>query len=65
MVARGCMVARGVYGGYDEIWPMSGQYASYWNAFLFSLFVQSISKVCLSETGFFQSIAQVIISLDS
>ena len=21
--------------GYDEIWSMSGQYASYWNAFLF------------------------------
>ena len=27
---RACM-------GYDEIWSMSGQYASYWNAFLFNV----------------------------
>ena len=42
-----CMVVGGVHGcggacvvawgcvGYDKIWSMSGQYASYWNAFLF------------------------------
>ena len=33
----------GVHGfssffGYNEIWSMSGRYASYWNAFLFALF---------------------------
>ena len=26
---------RGVCIGYNEIWSMSGQYASYWNVFLF------------------------------
>ena len=30
-----CMVAGGACIGYDEIWSMSRQYASYWNAFLF------------------------------
>ena len=36
-----CVVARrgawllGGCVGYDEIWSMSGRYASYWNAFLF------------------------------
>ena len=30
-----CMVAGGPCIGYDKIWSMSGQYASYWNAFLF------------------------------
>ena len=38
MVALGgaCMVAPrgGVHGFFDEIWSMSRQYASYWNAFL-------------------------------
>ena len=35
-----CLAARGMHGswgacvGYSEIWSMSGQYASYWNAFL-------------------------------
>ena len=29
-----CMVARGVCIGYDKIQSMSGQYTSYWNAFL-------------------------------
>ena len=28
---------QGGYLGYDEIWSMSGQYASYWNAFLFKV----------------------------
>ena len=42
MVAGGCgcegvcMVAGGVCVGYDKIRSMSGRYASYWNAFLFS-----------------------------
>ena len=32
---RACMVfSREVSIGYDEIWSMSGRYASYWNAFL-------------------------------
>ena len=30
---HGC---RGACVGYDEIWSMSGRYASYWNAFLLS-----------------------------
>ena len=29
-----CVVAGGACVGYDEIWSMSGRYASYWNAFL-------------------------------
>ena len=29
----GCVVGGCI--GYDEIWSMSGRYASYWNAFLF------------------------------
>ena len=34
-----CMVAwGGVHGFFDEIRSMSGQYASYWNAFLLRLF---------------------------
>ena len=39
----GCMVVGGhawLLGeciGYDEIWSMSGWYASYWNAFLFHI----------------------------
>ena len=33
-----CVVAGGCIG-YDKIWSMSGQYASYWNAFLFHDFV--------------------------
>ena len=33
------MVARGACIGYDEIRSMSGQYTSYWNAFLFVLFL--------------------------
>ena len=35
-----CVVARGGMRGIrrnTEIWSMSGQYASYWNAFLFDL----------------------------
>ena len=41
MVCKGCVVAGGMHGwgvcvGYDEIRSMSGQYASYWNAFLLS-----------------------------
>ena len=37
VVAGGaCMAAGGrACIGYDEIWSMSGQYASYWNAFLY------------------------------
>ena len=31
-----CVVAEEVCVGYDEIWSMSGQYESYWNAFLLS-----------------------------
>ena len=38
VVAGGvCMVAGGVFIGHDEIQSMSGQYASYWNAFLFAM----------------------------
>ena len=40
MVAPGgCVVALGggMHGFSDEIWSMSGRYASYWNAFLFIL----------------------------
>ena len=29
-----CVVAGGACVGYNEIWSMSGRYASYWNAFL-------------------------------
>ena len=32
-----CLVAGGVFIGHDEIRSMSGQYASYWNAFLFAM----------------------------
>ena len=31
-----CVVAGGCIG-YDEIWSMSGRYASYWNAFLLNI----------------------------
>ena len=31
---------QGVYGRYYEIWSMSRQYASYWNAFLFGIFIR-------------------------
>ena len=34
----------GVRGFFDEIPPMSGRYASYWNAFLFSMFVVTIES---------------------
>ena len=41
-----CVIVGGMHGGgvcvvggacmrYDEVWSMSGRYASYWNAFLF------------------------------
>ena len=45
----------GVHGffsffGYNEIWSMSGRYASYWNAFLFAVqsaaFTGTSSKIC-------------------
>ena len=40
-----CMVVGGMKGvcmGYDEIWSMTGRYASYWNAFLFEFaFIES------------------------
>ena len=44
MVAQShaCMVAGGGCMRYNEIWSMSGQYASYWNAFLFT-------KKCLQK----------------
>ena len=36
-----CVVARGcVRGFFNEIWSMSGRYASYWNAFLFDMLWQ-------------------------
>ena len=34
MAGGACMVG-GMHGRYYEIWSMSRQYASYWNAFLF------------------------------
>ena len=37
MVVGGMCGGRGACVGYDEIRSMSGRYASYWNAFLFSL----------------------------
>ena len=37
VVGGSCIVAGGPYVGYDEIWSMSGRYASYWNAFLLIL----------------------------
>ena len=41
----GCVWLRGTCIGYDEIWSMSGQYASYSNAFLFFFsFFRSISE---------------------
>ena len=36
MVAEGHAWLRGACIGYNEIWSMSRQYASYWNAFLLS-----------------------------
>ena len=37
---------KGACVGYDEIWSMSGRYASYWNAFLFEfkLWLQNLNK---------------------
>ena len=38
-----CVVARGgVHGFFDEIRSMSGRYASYWNAFLYSKYSRSL-----------------------
>ena len=37
--------------GYDKIRSMSGQYASYWNAFLFRIFL--VGKILL-KLGFYQ-----------
>ena len=37
MVAGGMCGCGGACIGYDEIWSMSGRYASYWNAFLFKM----------------------------
>ena len=49
MVARG-----GMRGFFDEIQSMSGQYASYWNAFLFVECVStSTKKVVHTCTRFF------------
>ena len=31
--------------GYDEIWSMSGRYASYWNAFLFFKTLLNVSFI--------------------
>ena len=47
-----CMVAGGACVGYNEIWSMSGWYASYWNAFLFSMCNYFSSKVCLEAAVF-------------
>ena len=54
MVARGhawlpgggCVVAGGggACVGYDEIRSMSGRYASYWNAFLFYVFLDILRQ---------------------
>ena len=41
------MVTRRACVGYDEIWSMSGQYASYWNAFLLSVETHQFT-VCYS-----------------
>ena len=41
--------SRGACVGYDEIWSMSGRYASYWNAFLFQKWFYSnlmLDTVC-------------------
>ena len=40
-----CVVVGGACVGYDEIRSMSGRYASYWNAFLFSVRTLFFSKV--------------------
>ena len=40
-----CMVAGGACMGYDEIQSMSGQYASYWNAFLLNLLPLAVQVV--------------------
>ena len=39
---HGCLRG-GVHGFFDEIRSMSGQYASYWNAFLLKLYLPSYS----------------------
>ena len=65
LLPGGCMVALGGMHGCSggvcgiqrdtEIWSMSGRYASYWNAFLFLLFLLflCISLVFLIEIGSF------------
>ena len=46
LVAPGgaCMVAPGggMRGFFNEIWSMSGRFASYWNAFLFCIFLSFV-----------------------
>ena len=41
----GGMHGRGVHGRYYEIWSMSGQYASYWNAFFFMTYFYRFHRV--------------------
>ena len=49
-----CMVfSGGVCAGYDEIRSMSGRYASYWNAFLFTLHVTEHESNIASRWIFF------------
>ena len=41
---RGACVVFSSFFGYNEIRSMSGQYASYWNAFLFNLFSYKVDQ---------------------
>ena len=49
MVFLGGMCGFFSFFGYNEIWSMSGRYASYWNAFLFNHVFRNILKenVCI------------------
>ena len=44
----------GMHGFFDEIWSMSGRYASYWNAFLLLMLVISASDTCVMVNQFVQ-----------
>ena len=55
------MVVGGMHGcrghacvGYNEIWSMSGRYASYWNVFLFNFAFQSGTdyQLCTGHISF-------------
>ena len=53
---HGCSRGGGVRGFFDEIRSMSGQYASYWNAFLF--YLQVVGMDCCPSLGLFATVAK-------